>query len=84
MTETVELKRNPHTYREWMASIPFGLTPIGKKLTRIHFVDEVSDGRVSVDMTPGSIQVSYGTGSSGTLDERPGECVIWVYPRNKK
>src|SRR3989338_8601009 len=89
MTEkTPELKHNPHSYREWMASIPFGLTPDGKKLTRIHYVDEVSDARegrsahpskdefvgkvtlryvsafgewVSVDMTPGSILVSYGT-----------------------
>ncbi|MDO8408066.1 MAG: hypothetical protein Q7S95_02415 [bacterium] len=112
MTEkTPELKRSPYPFYEWMVAIPFGITPDGKKITRIHFVDEVSDGREGrladfdkdefvgevtflgiqqwpgatngyVHMTPGSILVSYGSGSHGTLVERPGECVIWVYPHN--
>src|SRR3989344_8757579 len=104
--EMPEFKRNPHGYAEWMAAIPFGLTPDGKKITRIHFVDAVSEGREgrhaniakdefvwevsprdfytlgsrwTVTMLPGSILVSYGTGSIGTLNERPGECVLWIY-----
>lgn len=99
-----KLKKNDHSYEDWMRAIPFGKTPDGKKLTRIHFVDDESDrdgrfvefrtnefvGRVTflegdrragyVQLSPGSIVVSYGTGSFGTLNERAGECVIWVHP----